>query len=98
MRWLKPLLNDFDQKLGAEHNSDLRLHRFLVGTEKVLDTQMLIDLLEAEFDLPSLPLLTRARIAEAPYADARKKPKAHSSMLKSRPESFAHFANSIINL
>lgn len=43
-----------DQHIGAHRNPDLRLYGVLAAAQKRLDTQVLLDPLEDQFDLPTL--------------------------------------------
>ena len=56
MRQLEPFLHDRDQHVRADCDPDLRLHGVLAGTEKRFYTQVLLDPLEEQFDLPALPI------------------------------------------
>ena len=56
---MKLLLHDGDKHIGGDGGPHLRLHRVLAGTQKLFDTQVLLDPLEEQFDLPAL-LVQRA--------------------------------------
>ena len=56
---LKTLLDDRNQHIGADRNPDLRLHRILALAQKRLDSEVLLDPLEEQLHLPSLPIQRR---------------------------------------
>ena len=51
---MQTFLCNGDQQVGRYGNPYLRLHRVLAGAEEDLDTQMLLDPFEEQFDLPTL--------------------------------------------
>ena len=51
---MQTFLCNGDQHIGAHGNPDLRLHGVLAGTQKCLDTQVLLDPFEEQLDLPAL--------------------------------------------
>ena len=53
---LETLLYNGNQDVRADGDPDLRLHRILAGAQKRLDTQVLLDPFEEQFDLPALPV------------------------------------------
>ena len=50
---MKFFFDDGDQHVGGHGAPDLRLHRVLAGGQKSLDTQVLLDSLEEQLDLPT---------------------------------------------
>ncbi len=50
---MKLLFSNGDQDIGRDGAPDLRLHGVLAVAQKLLDSQMLLDLLEEQFDLPA---------------------------------------------
>ena len=53
---MQALLGDSDQHVSADRYPDLRFDRVLAGAKEGLDSQMLLDPFEEQFDLPSLPI------------------------------------------
>jgi len=51
---MQAFLGNGDQHVSADCNPDLRLDRVLVGAIKRLDSQVLLDPFEKQFDLPAL--------------------------------------------
>jgi len=51
---LELLFDNGDQNIGGDGAPNLRLHRVLAGTQKLLDAQMLLDPLEEQFHLPAI--------------------------------------------
>lgn len=51
---MQTFFDDSDEYVSADRDPYLRLHRILAGSQKGLDTQMLFDPLEEQFDLPAL--------------------------------------------
>ena len=51
---MQAFLGNGDQHISADCNPDLRLDRVLVGAIKRLDSQVLLDPFEKQFDLPAL--------------------------------------------
>ena len=47
------LADDGDEHIDTDGNPDLSLHSILWGTGKALDTQVLLDPFEEQFDLPA---------------------------------------------
>ena len=53
---VEPFLDDRDQRVHHDHDSDLGLRRVLGGPVEGFDPQVLFDPLEEELDLPPAPV------------------------------------------
>ena len=51
---MKLLFNNGDQHVSGDSASDLRFHRILAVADETFDTQMLLDPLEEQLDLPAV--------------------------------------------
>ena len=62
-----------DQNLSADRDPDLRLDRVLVGAIKRLDSQVLLDRFEKQFDLPALAVQVCDQLGFEGQVDGQKR-------------------------